>query len=96
MKRITGIDKNCRPLVQETLGGKSPRVKFNEIRSRSEENEQTGLRLIAEGICAAFRNPKGHEPMDAPIMQIDAIGALDQLVIISYILKRVEQAEASS
>lgn len=93
LKRITGIDKNCRPLVQETFGGESPKIKFNKLESRSEKDEQTGLQLIAEGICAAFRNPKGHEPMDAPAVQIDAIEALDQLVIISYIFKRVERAE---
>lgn len=93
LKRITGIDKTCRPLVQESLGGASPHVRFNRLQSRSERDEQTGLQLIAEGVCAAFRNPKGHEPMDAPAVQIDAIEALDQLAVISYILKRIEQAE---
>lgn len=93
LKRITGIDKTCRPLVQESLGGTSPRVRFNRLQSGSERDEQTGLQLIAEGVCAAFRNPKGHEPMDAPAVQIDAIEALDQLAVISYILKRIEQAE---
>jgi len=93
LKKITGIDKNCRSLVQESLGRASPRIRFNRLQSRSEKDEQEGLRLIAEGVCAAFRNPKGHEPMDAPTVQIDAIEALDQLAVISYILKRVDQAE---
>jgi uncharacterized protein (TIGR02391 family) len=96
LKRITGIDRNCRPLVQEIFGGEPPRIRFNRYESRSEKDEQKGLQLIAEGICAAFRNPKGHEPMDAPTVQIDALEALDQLVIISYIFKRVERAEVDS
>ncbi len=93
LKRITGIDKTCRSLVQESLGGESPRVRFNRLQSQSEKDEQKGLQLIAEGICAAFRNPKGHEPMDASTVQINAAEALDQLAIISYILKRIDQAE---
>ncbi len=62
----------------------------------SGKNEQAGLALIAEGIFKAFRNPKAHIPKDTPQAQIDALEALEQLVIISYIFKRVEQAEVSS
>ncbi|BBM69292.1 TIGR02391 family protein [Rhodothermus marinus] len=94
LKELTGIEQTCRPLVQQSMGGNSPRIKFNNCRTKSEKNEQEGLKLIAEGICAAFRNPKGHEPEDSPQVQIDALEALDQLVIISYIFKRVERAQA--
>lgn len=96
LKELTRIDKTCRPLVQESLGGKSPRIRFNSLQSKSEEDEQEGLKLIAEGLCAAFRNPKAHEPMDAPQAQISAFDALDQLVIISYIFKRVERSQEKS
>ncbi|GBC92421.1 hypothetical protein HRbin15_00891 [bacterium HR15] len=94
LKELTQIDENCRRLVQESFKVQSPRIRFNKLQSRSEKSEQEGLRLIAEGICAAVRNPKGHEPMDAPAMQqLDAFEALDQLAIISYIFKRVEKAD---
>jgi uncharacterized protein (TIGR02391 family) len=96
LKEITRIDKSGRPLVQEIFGGEAPCIRFNKLESRSEKDEQTGLQLIAEGIFAAFRNPKGHEPMDNPLVQIDAYEALDQLVIISYIFKRVERAKEDS
>lgn len=96
LKEITGIDKNCRPLVQESFRVETPKIRFNTLQSRSEKDEQEGLKLIAEGICAAFRNPKAHEPADAPLVQISALEALDQLIIISYIFKRVERAQEKS
>lgn len=93
LKKKTGIDRSGRPLVQQSFGGESPRIKFNNLESRSKNDEQEGLKMIAEGIFAAFRNPKAHEPMDTSTVQINAIEALDQLIIISYIFKRVERAE---
>jgi len=95
LKDLTGVDQTCRRLVRETMDRSSPRIQFNPLRTKSEQNEQEGLQLLAEGVCAAFRNPKGHEPMDAPQVQIDAIEALDQLVIISYIFRRVEKAKVT-
>lgn len=95
LKDLTGVDQTCRRLVRETMDRSSPRIRFNPLRTKSEQNEQEGLQLLAEGVCAAFRNPKGHEPMDAPQVQIDAIEALDQLVIISYIFRRVEKAKVN-
>jgi len=93
LKRITGIEQTCRSLVQQSFSVKSPHIKFNGLKTQSEKDEQEGLKLIAEGICAAFRNPKGHEPMDSPQVQIDAIEALDQLVIISYLFRRIDKAK---
>ena len=84
-------------LVQATMNPPNPKIKFNrELHTVSGMNEQAGLASIAKGIFQAFRNPKAHAPKDAPLVQIEALEALDQLVIISYIFKRVEQAEVSS
>jgi uncharacterized protein (TIGR02391 family) len=94
-KDLTGVDQTCRRLVRETMDRSSPRIQFNPLRTKSEQNEQEELQLLAEGVCAVFRNPKGHEPMNAPQVQIDAIEALDQLVIISYIFRRVEKAKVN-
>ncbi len=93
LKKITRIEQTCRSLVQQSFSVESPRIKFNELKTKSERDEQEGLKLIAEGICAAFRNPKGHEPVDSPQVQIDAIEALDQLVIISHLFRRIDRAK---
>ena len=90
----TGSTKTEAALVQSVMKSFPPTLKLNPyLDTDSGKNEQTGLSLITEGIFKAFRNPKAHSPKDAPQVQIDALGALDQLVIISYIFKRVEGAE---
>jgi len=92
-----GVDKNKagRALAQQLMGGTSPKIKFNTLTTRSEKDEQDGLKLLTEGIFAAFRNPKGHEPMDAPAVQISPLEAIDQLIVVSYIFKRIDEAQVA-
>lgn len=61
-----------------------------DLDSISGKNEQDGLEFILRGIFKAVRNPKGHKPKT--MLDIDAYEALDQLVIISYLFKRIEKA----
>jgi uncharacterized protein (TIGR02391 family) len=82
-----------RQLAERLMAGKQPRIRFNNFQTKSERSEQEGLRLVTEGIFAAFRNPKGHEPMDASLLQMDGLAALDQLVTISLIFRRIDEAE---
>jgi len=92
IKLRAGSTKSEWALVEEAMCGKSPKIQFNSLKTRSQRDEQRGLALIAKGIFAAFRNPKGHEPKDSPAVSIEPYDALDQLVTISYIMKRVEEA----
>jgi len=90
-------------LVKASLGDpnskeiKNPKIKFNLLDPqstdyRSQQNEQRGLSSIACGIFYAFRHPKGHEPKDKNWGNIEPYEALDQLVVISYLMKRIEEA----
>jgi len=83
-------------LVQSTMKiskSQSPKIKFNKyLNENSGKNEQSGLAMVTEGIFRAFRNPKGHKPENHPLIKIDAYEALNQLIIISYIMKRIEEA----
>ncbi len=90
-------DKNEAELVQATMKQISDptklKIKFNAfLHEESGKNEQVGLALICEGIFKAFRNPKGHKPEDHPIVQVEPYEALYQLVVISYLMERVEKA----
>jgi len=91
----TGCRKAEAELVQSVMKNfPKPTLQLTPyLETDSGKNEQAGLALIAEGVFKAFRNPKAHSPKDAPQVQIDALEALDQLVIISYIFKRVERAD---
>ncbi len=78
----------------EQIGSPSKlKIKFNEfLGENSGKNEQAGLALLCKGVFKAFRNPKGHKPEDHPLVQIGPYEALTQLVIISYLMKRIESA----
>jgi uncharacterized protein (TIGR02391 family) len=89
-------DKNEVELVQATMKQINEptklKIKFNEfLHEEAGKNEQAGLASICEGIFKAFRNPKGHKPEDHQSMQIEADEALYQLVIISYMMMRIEK-----
>lgn len=99
----TGSKESEINLVKSSFGDpnskeiKDPTIKFNLLDQqspdyRSQQNEQRGLSSIACGIFYAFRHPKGHEPKDSSWGDINPYDALAQLAIISYLMKRIEEA----
>lgn len=92
IKNKTGKQKYGRELVGETMNPENPIIKFNPLTTRTHKNEQEGLKLVTEGVFAAFRNPKGHEPKDKQEVQITPYGALTQLIVISYLMERIDKA----
>lgn len=90
-------DKSEAELVQSTMKQISDpskvKIRFNQyLDDDSGKNEQTGLASICEGIFKAFRNPKGHKPEDHPLVELDPYEALQQLVIINYMMIRIERS----
>lgn len=105
LKTIAGSTNIGTRLVEDVLGRPDmtdkrfspPLVKINPLDPNSVDfktqlNEQTGFSHLAYGIFQAFRNPKGHQPKDKNWVGIDAYEALDQLVVISLVMKRIEAA----
>lgn len=82
------------PLIAHVFAVKSPCLKFTQLSTQTEQNEHRGLALIAEGIVAALRNPKGHLPGIAITLTPEE--ALEQLATISYLMRRLEQAIPST
>jgi len=100
IQRVSGVgDKSEAELVQATMKQISDpsklKIRFNDfLDEESGKNEQAGLATICEGIFKAFRNPKGHKPEDHPLVQLEPYEALQQLIIINYMMIRVERATA--
>ena len=104
IKTRTGLQQSEIQLVIETFGDPStkeirnPRLRFNPLDPssldyRSQQNEQRGLAHLISGAFFAFRHPKGHEPKDKAIVALGPYEAIDQLVSISYLMKRIEEAK---
>lgn len=88
-------DKSGNPLdgaklMSHVFGSRSPALKFNDLKTQADENEQRGLALMSEGIVSALRNPKGHVPHTS--ISLGPYEALEQLAIISYLLRRLDAA----
>lgn len=98
IQQVSGVkDKSEAELVQSTMKNISDPMKlkicFNDfLKDDSGKNEQAGLATLCEGIFRAFRNPKGHKPEDHPLVKLDPYEALQQLIIINYMMVRVERA----
>jgi len=98
LQNVSGIDnKSESELIQATMKQISNPdnlvVRFNEFLSEeSGKNEQAGLSAIFEGVFKAFRNPKGHKPEDHPLLETPPYDALDQLIVLDYLWKRLENA----
>lgn len=101
IREKTGLGDSETTLMLKAMGDPSsknienPKIKFNPLDPnstdyKSQQNEQRGLSHIAQGIFFAFRHPKGHETKER--WPLDPYAALDQLVTISYIMKRVDEA----
>ncbi|MGB8216271.1 MAG: TIGR02391 family protein [Candidatus Methanoperedens sp.] len=103
IREKTGSHDSETTLVRNVIGDpskeiKNPKIKFNPLDLtspdyKSQQNEQRGLSYLAHGIFFAFRHPKGHEPKDTRWGNITPYEALDQLVVISYLMKRIEEAK---
>jgi uncharacterized protein (TIGR02391 family) len=78
-------------LMSFVFAPKSPILRFNSLSNQTERNEQNGLKLIAEGTVGALRNPKGHLPSSA--ISLTAEEALEQLAMISYLMRRLDNAK---
>lgn len=85
-----GRQLDGRSLVQTVFSGKPPVIGFTALGSQSEVDEHEGLKLITEGIVAAIRNPKGHDPKSR--IPLNAHEALDQLTVISYVFRHLDSA----
>ncbi|GIV89160.1 MAG: hypothetical protein KatS3mg055_1678 [Chloroflexus sp.] len=99
IQECSGIrDKNEAELVQATMKQISDpsrlKIRFNNfLYEESGKSEQAGLAAICEGIFKAFRNPKGHKPKDHPLVQLDPYEALHELIVVNYLMIRIESGE---
>ncbi|MGA4643461.1 TIGR02391 family protein [Limisphaera sp. 4302-co] len=95
-----GVDLVKEVLGRPDMGSKNfsaPPVKINELKKESPDfisqlDEQRGFSSLVTGVFLAFRNPKGHQPKDKTWVEIDPYEALDQLVVISLVIKRLQKA----
>jgi uncharacterized protein (TIGR02391 family) len=77
-------------LVRDAFTGADPRIKINSFRLETEISEQKGFSNLLIGIFGTFRNPTSHA---AEIeWDMEEQDALDIFGIVSYAIRRIEEA----
>jgi len=82
-------DLDGKSLMQHVFSPSNPVLKFNDLSSQSEKDEQEGFMHLFAGAMLGIRNPKGHEN----IVQKDPDKALEYLVFASLLCRRLEEAK---
>jgi uncharacterized protein (TIGR02391 family) len=86
----TGLTDDGAPLVDRAFGGDKPILAINELRTKSQLDEQKGFVNLLKGIFGMFRNPTAHEARIKWQMAKD--DAEDLLSLVSLIHRRLDSA----
>jgi len=77
-----------RSLMQETFKLDAPVLRLNTLSTQSERDEQEGFMHLSMGTVLGIRNPKAHE-----LSEEDPYRALEYLVLISMLMKRLDECK---
>jgi uncharacterized protein (TIGR02391 family) len=77
-------------LMQKVFSPNNPILKFNELKSQSEKDEQHGMMLLYSGAMLALRNPRAHE-----IIKDNPELALEYIAFISLLAKCLNKTKRS-
>ena len=77
-----------RPLMERAFSGKNPKLAGNELKTRTDTDEQTGTMMLFAGAMAAVRNVRTHDLDRHDDPQV----ALELLAFANYLMRVAEEA----
>lgn len=89
VRSITGLSTDGGELFQAAFSTKDPFLFFNQMKTKSEISEFTGLKELLEAIFHLVRNPAAHTPKIN--WRVDETKALDVLTLISFAHKYLDE-----
>ena len=86
-----GLSLDGADLMQQVFSEKNPVLKFNDLRTESQRNEQVGYMMILAGCMRGIRNPRAHDYKlwDSPDV------ALELLVLGNQLMRMVAKSKRS-
>ena len=92
VKRKSGIiNLTGHPLMQKVFSVTTSLLKFNNLLTHTDKDEQLGMMELFSGAMLGIRNPKAHED----IIQKDSIKTLEYLAFASLLCKRLDDTKTS-
>ncbi len=88
VKKRTGFADEGRPLMERAFSPKTPRLAVNNLKVRTEKDEQTGVMFLFAGAMAGIRNVRTHDLTHVD----DAATALELLGFANYLMRIAEAA----
>lgn len=85
IRDVSGLSESGQKLMMAAFDAAKPKIRLNDLRTTSEQDEQSGFRFIFAGSMSAIRNPRGHDVRTDPIDM-----CLDHLSLASVLLRRLE------
>lgn len=89
LQRATGLSGDGAALIDAAMGGDEPPIKVNNLNSRSDRNEQTGLADIMRGIVKMYRHPIAHD--SARQRTVTREDFLDLLSVLTMVYHRLDR-----
>ena len=88
VKNVSGINNlDGKPLMERVFSLNNPMIKFNNLQTQSDQDEQVGLMLLFSGAALGIRNPKAHDN----VTQKDPIRTLAYLSLAALLLDRIDE-----
>lgn len=84
-------DLDGAPLMRTVFSRNNPVLAFNDLSDQTAQDEQEGMMHLFEGVMLGIRNPRAHD-----ILNDDPQRALEYIVLISLLAKRVEEAKLTA
>lgn len=90
IRNMTGLYADGNALIETAFSTSNPLIKINLIKNDTERSEHLGLMNAIKGLFGIIRNPTAHEPKIKFTIEEDE--ALDLMILVSYIHKRLDKA----
>ena len=91
VKEKTVSEDDGKSLMAHAFDEKSPLIKLNNLKNKTERDEQEGFKFLFMGATVGIRNPKAH----TLIPQSDPRETLEYLALASLLMRRVEEGKVS-
>jgi uncharacterized protein (TIGR02391 family) len=75
-------------LMEKVFSPKNPVLRFNELKDKSDEDEQRGFMMLFTGAITALRNPRAHK-----LIEDEAERALEFIAFVSLLAKLLDGAK---
>ncbi|HUK08526.1 MAG TPA: TIGR02391 family protein [Stellaceae bacterium] len=84
----SGVEKDGVTLMEHVFSPKAPILRFNDLRSPSDQDEQRGFMMLFSGAVTGLRNPRAHA-----LKKDEPERALECIAFVSFLAKLLDETK---